>query len=160
MTQEERQLLLKDLCARLLYNPYCHVEGLEEPVRLIKIGVNDVDGILLLFDYEINGLLLEVYLSEVKPYLRPMSSMTEEEKKKLFSLCTFAECSDWEGKVTELYVIEIASRYDPTHNSDNSFKIWGVDIRAIYWLNEHHFDYLQLIESGLALEAPEGMYNT
>ena len=94
----------------------------------------------------------------IKPFLRPLSDMTDEEKKELFELCTFVESEDWEGKVTEYYAIEIASRFDPTHNYDNSFTFWGVDMRAIDWLNEHHFDYRGLINKNLAVPAPEGMY--
>jgi hypothetical protein len=32
-------------------------------------------------------------------------------------------------------------------------------VNYIDWLNAHHFDYRGLIEKGLAIEAPEGMYN-
>ena len=63
----------------------------------------------------------------IMPYLRPMSNMTEEEKKvyKEISVCL---CGEIVAKT------------------------------MIDWLNEHHFDYRGLIEKGLALEAPEGMY--
>jgi len=66
------------------------------------------------------------------PYLRPMSSMTEEEKK-------------------------IYSNFFISKEIDNfDFDIPNYD--TIDWLNAHHFDYRGLIEKGLALEAPEGMY--
>ena len=69
MTQEEKKLLLRDLCARLPYG--------------VKINVphhyEDEDGIITLdafWLYDIqNGR------KEIKPYLRPMSSMTEEENE-------------------------------------------------------------------------------
>lgn len=146
MTQKYRELLLKDLCARLLYNPYCKVEGIEEPVKLIRIEVSDVDGILLDFDYEINNLLLQVYLSEAKPYLRPMSSMTEEEKADL-----------------EAYSKQELDKYaDNILNNSNKDTIRYSQIALIYkdidWYNKNHFDYRGLIPMGLALEAPEGMY--
>lgn len=63
----------------------------------------------------------------IKPYLRSMSSMTEEEEKQ------FQDVNLYELP----YMVE------------------GLD-----WLNAHHFDYRGLIEKGLALEAPEGMYNS
>ena len=66
-----------------------------------------------------------------KPYLRPMSSMTEEEKKELNNVLEFQ------------------------YYSDDSCMCESTD-----WLNAHHFDYRGLIERGLALEAPEGMYKT
>ena len=66
------------------------------------------------------------FLERTLPYLRPMSSMTEEERKE----------------------------YQAFFNYD------GVEYPEEYidWLNAHHFDYRGLIEKGLALEAPEGMY--
>ena len=81
---------------------------------------------VVLFPEHITELIAEDLI--VKPYLRPMSSMTEEEKLE--------------------YVIAWDSRqpYLPTEAMD--------------WLNEYHFDYRDLIEKGLALEAPEGMYKT
>jgi hypothetical protein len=72
MTQEEKQLLLKDLCARLPYGVHLFTNS-KHHIRLLTI-TNDID-----YDeqYWINGLY---DVDEVKPYLRPMSSMTEEEK--------------------------------------------------------------------------------
>lgn len=153
MTEEQKQLVLKTLCEGLPYGLLC--DRLGQPRKLLSVSIYKEYCVEL-----DNGKYTpnEYEIDEIKPYLRPLSSMTDEEREELFSLCTFAEYSDWERIVTEVYVIEIAHRYDPTHNSDNSFKIWGVDMKPIYWLNEHHFDYLQLIEAGLALEAPEGMY--
>jgi hypothetical protein len=65
----------------------------------------------------------------VKPYLRPMSSMTEEEKFEY-------------GFITERWM------YDATYSISDS----------VDWLNANHFDYRGLVEKGLALVAPEGMY--
>ncbi len=153
MTENQKQIVLQALCEGLPYGLLCDRLGVAKKLFSVSPYV------VYCLELDNGEYMPSKYkLDDIKPYLRPLSSMTEEERKKLFSLCTFAENSDWEGKVTELYVIEIAHRYDPTHNSDNSFKIWGVDMRPIYWLNEHHFDYLNLIEAGLALEAPEGMY--
>ena len=63
------------------------------------------------------------------PYLRPMSSMTKEERKIYMEIGSHL-CGEIVAKT------------------------------MIDWLNEHHFDYRDLIEKGLALEAPEGMYKT
>ena len=65
------------------------------------------------------------------PYLRPMSSMTEEERKEL----TEINC---QGNLAE-------------HK-------YAVFYRSQDWLNAHHFDYRGLIEKGLAFEAPIEMY--
>lgn len=72
MTQEEKQLLLKDLCARLLYGVIVNVNGNDERVD----EINPFEGIITcgFQSFDIN---------ECKPYLRPMSSMTEEEREEL-----------------------------------------------------------------------------
>lgn len=113
MTQEEKKLLIKDLSARLLY-------GTKVCYRLSdkdKYTTETLSGHML--DY-----FNENSIIEVKPYLRPMSSMTEEEYRE--------------------FGYDVL-RYTP---------------REFDWLNAHYFDYRGLIEKGLALEAPEGMYNT
>lgn len=78
MTQEDRELLLKDLCGRLPYG----VKVLDNShknygvSKLINIGI---DGSMLI-DNEINDTQYYPIIDETRPYLRPMSSMTEEEK--------------------------------------------------------------------------------
>ena len=107
MTQEEKELLLRDLSARLPYGVLCHINGdTNTPRKLSRIEVDELDGILLDFwtDRE-DYLSMQVYLSEVKPYLRPMSSMTEEEEKEYKHLVAFsgspngaANFTDWLNK--------------------------------------------------------------
>lgn len=133
MTQEDKELLLQDLCARL----YCGVKA-KSPTSHLEI--NTVDG------YFVDGDGTKMFhLSEpdfwqeveyFQYYLRPMSSMTKEEVKEFYNV----ECM----RPQVGYI-------KPT--SDWHFTINGVD-----WLNAHHFDYRRLIEKGLVLEAPEGMY--
>lgn len=126
MKQIGIELLLKDLCTRLSYEVMCNI-GLNFPLPLQQIFIDEVDGILL--DFYKDGKNYQVYLSEVKPYLRPMSSMTEEEIEEYKHLLNKYTASN------------------PTSA-----------ISMIDWLNAHHFDYRGLIEKGLALPAPEGMY--
>ena len=77
----------------------------------------------------------------IRPYLRPMSSMTEEEFKK------------WR-KLVDL-------RREPTKDIFDTAILSFKNIDEVTdWLNSHHFDYRGLIEKGLALEAPEDMYKT
>ena len=131
MTYEDKELLLQDLCARLPYGVLCNI-GLKYPFQLQRIFVDRLDGILL--DFYEDGDNYQVYLSEVKPYLRPMSSMTEEEWTDYQKI----RMIDWV-------------------NGD----INGTFINAgliVDWLNKNHFDYRGLIPKGLAFEAPEGMY--
>jgi hypothetical protein len=127
MTQEDKDLLLKDLCARLSYGVVIEITS---------------DGGMIEASYDMRldaGLLADLLHSEddFKPYLRPMSSMIEEEVEEFAAL----ESIDILGGNTKITCVELS-------------------IDAIDWLNAHHFDYRWLIEKGLALEAPEGMYKT
>lgn len=126
MTHEDKELLLQDLSARLPYGVMCNI-GLKYPLQLQRIFVDRLDGILL--DFYEDGDNYQVYLSEVKPHLRSMDYMTEEEAE---------EFTDFDVYGDGEYIIP--------------------NYQAIDWLNKHHFDYRGLIEKGLALEAPEGMY--
>jgi hypothetical protein len=71
-----------------------------------------------------------------------MSSMDEEEKEEFESLVFTYDFGNG------LFPIEHVIMY------------WDSFEEVLDWLNEHHFDYRNLIEKGLALEAPEGMYRT
>ena len=131
MTQEENSLLLKDLCARLPYGVKVQVyDNRYTPTTLTKIDVKKKECI---FNFN-------VPVEYCIPYLRPMSSITEEEKEYIKNRWCYG---DW---------IDI-------HDFLNNYKIDAVDAHYFTdWLNSHHFDYHGLIEKGLALEAPEGMY--
>lgn len=134
MTQEYKELLLKDLCARLPYGVFCNI-GLDYPLPLQRLSVNKLDGILL--DFYEDGKDYQVYLGEVKPYLFPLSSMTEEQKKEYNTLLTDVPAYQYEyGELVT--VIE-------------SYDNW----RSIDYLNANHFDYRGLIDDGLAIDATE-----
>ena len=104
--------------------PYGVVVGYEHYTdgHIVTTKLNGIRGGLY---YDADGQIPD---NELKPYLRPMSSMTEEEKKDYNS--------KFEGR-------------------DFS---WEIYYGSTDWLNEHHFDYRGLIPMGLALPAPEGMY--
>ena len=129
MTQEEKQLLLIDLCMRLPYKvighatwTYMETNGeVKQAEKDRPIEVNDLYAIL-----------------DFKPYLRPLDSMTEEEIKEHDKQI----CKDDE------YLREtFESPYACT-----------VGLYELEWLNTHHFDYRDLIGKGLALVAPKDMY--
>ena len=128
MTQKDKELLLKDLSTRLPYGVFCSM-GLDYPLPLQRLFINKLDGTLL--DFYEDGKDYQVYLSEVKPYLRPMSSMTEEEKND--------------------YLNTFKKSIIGTDEEDG--RVWTVD--SIDWLNTHRFDYRGLIERGLAIEVTE-----
>ena len=147
MTQEEKQLLLKDLCDRIPYGVICHydcvipIEGRE----FHKANCKDVlKGIIPTSDGHIGFMVgfdrVNALEGDIKPYLRPLLSMTEEEKREFDDFCVIDEFA-WEG------------------NSEIGYKNQAIIMSdAIDWLNKHHFDYRGLIEKGLAFEAPDGMY--
>lgn len=130
MTQEEKQLLLKDLCARLPYGVKGSIDGFGT-VHLRGYANFVGDDIAI----EHNGDLSWIGINHFKPYLRPMSSMTEEEDK------------DW-----QFYKNRIAESCDELLNKR---------ITELHdWFHRKHFDYRGLIPMGLALEATKDMYKT
>ena len=131
MTQEDKELLLKDLCARLPYGVI--VQGNEKYISEID-SIEKKCGIIYLINVD-KSLLID----QIKPYLRPMSSMTEEERGQYMDFIEWSH-NDYDGTTTTCINKERLYEY----------------LNFIY---SHHFDYRGLIEKGLALEAPEGMYN-
>ena len=148
MRTENKELLLRDLCARLPYG--------------VKVGTTDNDGSLenvwdtLWFNTFTEDVKLThsiedadkiIDISETKPYLFPLSSMTEEQFLELTELCNM---------------------YDNYHDY-NPYEYWGIQVcrkhihgnkpcfsnnyKAIDWFNKNHFDYRGLIPKGLAIDA-------
>lgn len=139
MEQEEKQLLLKDLCGRLPYDLKVKCEKYPFPVTVLYAG--NIDEV----KFKETGGIENIYA--IKPYLRPMSSMTEEEKKDFSSHIMNDKC-DEDGVIIDVHDI-------------TSLQIYYYYFKdVIDWLLAHHFDYRGLIEKGLALEAPEDMYKT
>ena len=143
MTQEEKKLLLKDLCARSFYGVMC--DRLGQTKKLLSVSPNK-DYCIELDNGEYTPNKYKV--EDVKPYLRPMSSMTEEEREA---------CADFVYRQSDepCWIDEYGSL---NLYGGNDF-IDGYTFSCyLDWLTEHHFDYRGLIEEGLALEAPEDMY--
>lgn len=133
MIQEDKQLLLKDLCARLPY-------GVKVQVYYEEIaGSGYFDETVWVVDNDEPFHVNDRWIENIKPYLRPMSSMTEEEKHKLlkFGAVTYLE----NGEVVDVSCVGFERH---------------ADIQD--YLNACHLDYRGLIDKGLALEAHEGMY--
>lgn len=133
MTQNDKNLLLKDLSARLAYGVFCvgiTYELDDDGEKYIPVKVKNILTEIHNYKFETAyvrlGLISSCKLETVKPCLRPISSMTEEEK------IDYQAFFNYDG-------VEYPEEY-------------------IDWLNAHHFDYRGLIEKGLAIEAPEDMY--
>lgn len=127
MTQENKELLLRDLCSRLPYGVMCDI-GLDHPVQLQQIFVDRLDGILL--DFYEDGNNYQVYLSECKPYLIPLSNMNEEQKKVFDQL------------------LELALK-----SINDEIDYMQVTAFEVDFYNKHHFDWRGLIPMGLAIDA-------
>ncbi len=130
MTQEEEKLLLIDLAARVPYGVMVEQTLFPSTIadkeqRLKSVQANNC--VKLYWNkYNIDDF---VPIHCIKPYLRPMSSLTEEETLEFVKT---------------------------TINTPDGYPMWTTD--SYDWLNKHHFDYRGLIPMRLALEAPEDMY--
>jgi hypothetical protein len=89
-----KEVLLSELCSRLPYEVKCDI-GDNKPYTLNSIEVDYTGGHLIRFKEMKNGFIMEVYLSEVKPYLFPMSSMTEEQSKEFYETFHGSGNYDW-----------------------------------------------------------------
>ena len=116
-----KKLLIKDLSSRLPYNVICQVEFKENGKYNSKVML--LSGI---FTDEAYFTTKDgsIYSNEYKPYLFPLSSMTEEQKQEY-------------QHITERWM------YDSSYSISDS----------IDWLNAHHFDYRNLIQMNLAIDA-------
>ena len=96
MTQEQKDLLLKDLCARLPYDVKCKILETNE-VKIL--GAIQYDGENTLFDFWEDDQKIQygyqLYLSEFKPCLLPISSMTEEQDKEFMNIQIGYPSIDW-----------------------------------------------------------------
>ena len=129
MILEDKELLFKDFCARLPYGTI--VCDKNNPTSVGKLVSLDVQNKFATFEVdEQTGELYTCPTEFVIPYLRPMSSMTKDERKEYMCL-------------SDLITVDgvLVSSYE-----------------TFDWLIKNHFDFRGLIPKGLALEAPEGMY--
>jgi hypothetical protein len=137
MTQEDKEFLLKDLCARLLYG--------------VKISVNDrietLEGIHVLDAVAEYGSCLSSDIEKVKPYLFPLSSMTEEQTEEVHNLIyqgiseSIEETKEWLKTRKENELRPITLTYILSYTL------------VIDWFCKNHFDYRGLIPMGLAMDA-------
>lgn len=143
MTQEDKQVLLKDLCARFPYGVFIHYHWSREGNTIDEDRELDFSDVETL-KYDIENPQNDWCEISWKPYLRPMSSMTEEEWKEYDKACDLDVDSSANALRTNLKARKRVLISTWHHGTD--------------WLNKNHFDYRGLIPMGLALEAKEGMY--
>ena len=127
MTQEDKELLLKDLCARLPYGVKIELTWWVMDEGTCMSTTLEPDHIDQIRNDELGDV-------EIKSYLFPMSSMTEEQKKEYNLLQNFVP----------IYYYGFDIMVDK-----ELYDTW----ESIDYLNAHHFDYRGLIEKGLAIDA-------
>ena len=126
MTQEQKELLLKDLSSRFPYGVKVHAKFIDTDTNteVEKVGVLSMidSDTVVAFTSDDTNCYIYVTIHEVKPYLFPMSNMTEEQFNEYWEL-------------------------------EHSGNMEHLSIPALDWLNKNHFDYRGLIEKGLAIDA-------
>lgn len=129
MTQEDKDLLIKDLCARL-------------PYGTLVLFRRPFGGVVIEERVDLTADILKEFIENddirVRPFLRPLSSMTKEEHGKYMDFIEWSH-NDYDGTTTTCIDKERLHEY----------------LNFIY---SHHLDDNNFIEKGLALEAPDGMY--
>ena len=153
MNNENKSLLLQDLCARLPYgvkilHETWNFEWDQEMTLLERvIGIDEKFVYVKVIDtnngeeYRDDRICIDTF--DDKMFLRPMSSMTEEEKEELKEISR-NYLDEWENAKTPIERLKLDAKI--------SYK------RAVFY-NSHHLDWNGLIELGLAIEAPKEMYN-
>ena len=127
MTQEDKELLLRDLCTRLPYGVKISTNNKVESLQ----GINILDNVV---EYD---SCLSSDIEEVKPYLFPLSSMTEEQKN----------AAPFESSLLNAFINGYISLFE-----DEELTI--DDLNRLYdWFDKNHFDYRGLIPKGLAKDA-------
>lgn len=126
MTQEQKDLLLKDLCARLPYGVNCKIYHKYRYYDMKLSGVFDNEA----YFTDDNGSLYIDY-ENVKPYLFPLSSMSEEQKEEF----------NMQSLKLQLQVIDDEIMYEKATEFEVDF------------YNKHHLDWRGLIPMGLAIDA-------
>ena len=141
MNDKDKELLFIDLCGRIPYK-----------VRMFEIEpINDIQSNLTLLSITNkesvicitpSGGVIGSSIDGFKPYLFPISSMTEEQREEFLNIQTE------ERQILLNALIEYKSgKYD---------KIPIIaPYKQIEWLNKNHFDYRGLIEKGLAIDATD-----
>lgn len=132
MIQENKEILIKDLCARLPYgvkvlfeNKVFSIDYISAKYEEIKLDIPD--------NYTLD-------ITNVKPYLFPLSSMT---RKQLFDVQEILGKNEIEIEDGFLYII----------NYDRN-TITYLEILAVFeWFYKNHFDIYGLIPMGLAIDA-------
>ena len=131
LTQEDKLLLLTDLCGRMPFGVVCTDTYLNETGTLSAIGLNYDMGVLDKDD----GEDVSVYIPNCKPYLFPLESMTEEQKNEYH------------------YIVNYISSDDTENWKEGEFVYVDQLSQLMHFYHINHLDYMGLIPMGLANDA-------
>ena len=131
MTQEDKELLLRDLCGRLPYGVKCIIKS-DRYVGVIS-SIESQYGVVTFDDSR------QEEICDIKPYLFPLSSMTEEQKEEY-------------GKCYDIDLANCAKNLCDRLNGKDTINGYPM-YNHIDWCNKNHFDYRGLIPMGLAMDA-------
>lgn len=143
MKQEDKDLLLTDLCARLPYGVFCEGITIDLDFDTDKYYDNKVEGVLSDIhrykgiSYATIGLMNECEVETIKPYLFPMSSMTEEQKKEYYHIVNYISSDDTKTWMEGEFIYVDTTQF----------------LRLINFYHRNHLDYRGLINGGLAIDA-------
>lgn len=133
MNTEDRDIIMKEICARLPYGVKVYRGRILNVVSVRPWDVYPVNAVALGVDDYMPG---NYQIDDVALCLRPIASMTETEEKEFYE--TLEEVYDFTFRMEELMEELIMQKTIPC--------------KAIDWLNQHDFDYRGLIERGLAVD--------
>ena len=140
MTQEDKELLLKDLCARLPYGVkvLCLRDFNHDWYNLEMVDIGDDEVYVTTYEPYTNRY---VEIETIKPYLFPLSSMSEEQKNECFK-----------GTPLEIDKYGSIAVKDDLYGG-SLYTDLEIYLEVIVWLLKNHFDYRGLIPKGLAIDA-------
>lgn len=146
---EHKELLIKDICPRLPYGLVIDFNGIRTTLHDMKVfQLYDGDVIkdyICLVDVFGDDDYIDVE-ENIKPYLFPLSSMTEEQTKEMQEIVGSPKVACIMRKTEGLELWLDSVNTDPTIWLDTIFELQD-------WLNKHHFDWRGLIPLGLAIDA-------
>lgn len=151
MTQEDKDLLLRDLCARLPYGVKTIYKNIIMEVFVVSTFFNDM--CCLKWDSH-KGYYNQTHahIGEFKPYLRPMSSLTDEEKIELQKAFNIKSSIIGEYGISSNNAWWVKDRKEPLGFDTIGYASFcGVTD----YLNSIHVDYRGMIEKGLAIEVTD-----
>lgn len=143
MTQADKELFLKDLCARLPYGIKFPITAknpiTSEPIETTGTisDINRYGIVSFVWEYEGQEILVKnsLHIKDVKPYLFPLSSMTEEQKQEY------------------TYIVNYISPDDTDNWKEGEFIYVEQFSQLMHFYHINHLDYMGLIPMGLAIDA-------